>query len=171
MRAVILAAAAAVVVVAGCGAGSSPSPKSSPPTPSSAISEGATATGATSTGATSTSGAGETSSASSSTAGYGQLITTVSVIEVAGGASYEITPADALRSRVSPEIVDAAWEQVTAQLPEPPTPGLRDQFVCHVYFAARKPVWHIEPWRPDAGYPATIAAACNPGPIADPDRS
>ncbi|MCA0178310.1 MAG: DUF2599 domain-containing protein [Actinobacteria bacterium] len=166
MRAVILAAAAAVVVVGGCGAGSSPSQKSSPPTPSSATSEGATATGATST-----SGAGETSSASSSTAGYGQLITTVSVIEVAGGASYEITPADALRSRVSPEIVDAAWEQVTAQLPEPPTPGLRDQFVCHVYFAARKPVWHIEPWRPDVGYPATIAAACNPGPIADPDRS
>ncbi len=36
------------------------------------------------------------------------------------------------------------------------------QFVCHAEFAASKPTWDIEAWRPDVGLLATIVASCNP---------
>lgn len=98
------------------------------------------------------------------------LIEQVSSIEVDGARSYEVTPAQRLRARVTAQLVEQAWQQVLTHLPEADTPGVHDQFVCHVYFAARKAVWHLEPWRPDVGYPATVAAGCNPGPVPDPDR-
>ncbi|MGO2752122.1 MAG: DUF2599 domain-containing protein [Pseudoclavibacter sp.] len=38
-----------------------------------------------------------------------------------------------------------------------------DQLVCHWgnagYF---KVPWNLDSWRPNVGYPATVAAACNP---------
>lgn len=40
--------------------------------------------------------------------------------------------------------------------------GLEDQHSCHVDFAALQTLWHLEPWRPDVGYVATVFAQCNP---------
>jgi hypothetical protein len=36
------------------------------------------------------------------------------------------------------------------------------QFICHANFAADKPTWDLEAWRPDVGLAATILARCNP---------
>jgi hypothetical protein len=41
--------------------------------------------------------------------------------------------------------------------------GMRDQFICHVMFVPFKDTYDIEEWRPDAGFPATVTAKCNPG--------
>jgi hypothetical protein len=41
--------------------------------------------------------------------------------------------------------------------------GMRDQFICHVMFVPLKDTYNIEEWRPDVGFPATVAAQCNPG--------
>lgn len=40
--------------------------------------------------------------------------------------------------------------------------GMKDQFHCHNDFASAKRPWNLEPWRPDVGYLATVAAGCNP---------
>lgn len=40
--------------------------------------------------------------------------------------------------------------------------GMADQYQCHVNFAANKNPWNLEPWRPDVGILATMAAECNP---------
>lgn len=141
----------------------SAAPTSAPTTPEPSTTTAPTATAPTADAPT-------TGSATSGTSAPEPLIESVVTIEVVGGASYEITPSAALRVRATPSRIEAAWQEVMRQLPESPSDGLRDQFVCHAYFAPRKPVWHIEPWRPEIGYLATVAAACNPGPVADPDR-
>lgn len=40
--------------------------------------------------------------------------------------------------------------------------SLLEQLRCHAYFAATKPTWDLEAWRPDVGFTRTIAAFCNP---------
>lgn len=40
--------------------------------------------------------------------------------------------------------------------------NLHDQLACHAYNAGFKSPWNLETWRPDVGYAATVAAACNP---------
>ena len=42
------------------------------------------------------------------------------------------------------------------------TDSLRNQLRCHAAFAPHKPVWHLETWRPDVSYTATVLHACNP---------
>jgi hypothetical protein len=38
-----------------------------------------------------------------------------------------------------------------------------DQLVCHWVNAGYVKVpWNLDSWRPDVGYPATVAALCNP---------
>lgn len=65
-------------------------------------------------------------------------------------------------------LVDRAWDTVvrdfyavnekwTSNLS-----GMEDQYKCHVNFAKNKVPWNLEPWRPDVGYVATVAARCNP---------
>ncbi|MBC7292192.1 MAG: DUF2599 domain-containing protein, partial [Actinotalea sp.] len=41
-------------------------------------------------------------------------------------------------------------------------PGMRDQLECHALGAPDKESWNLEPWRPDVGLLATLAARCNP---------
>lgn len=40
--------------------------------------------------------------------------------------------------------------------------GLENQYDCHYVYAKNEPDWNLEPWRPYAGWPGTIAARCNP---------
>jgi hypothetical protein len=40
--------------------------------------------------------------------------------------------------------------------------SLEDQLRCHAVFAPHKPVWNLETWRPDVGYPRTVLNLCNP---------
>jgi hypothetical protein len=65
---------------------------------------------------------------------------------------------------VNPE---AAWAQVVAQSPDADTPGMREQFVCHLRFAEfaepGKASWNIEPWRPIVNGASMIESRCNPG--------
>jgi hypothetical protein len=57
---------------------------------------------------------------------------------------------------------DLVWAQVVAAEPEADTTTMRDQLVCHAVGAPDKPTWNLEPWRPDVGLLATMAARCNP---------
>jgi hypothetical protein len=57
---------------------------------------------------------------------------------------------------------DGTWAAVVAQEPEADTNGMRDQFLCHAVGAPDKDTWNLEPWRPDVGSLATLAARCNP---------
>jgi hypothetical protein len=57
---------------------------------------------------------------------------------------------------------DATWAAVVALAPEADTNGMHDQFLCHALGAADKATWNLEPWRPDVGSLATLAARCNP---------
>jgi hypothetical protein len=62
---------------------------------------------------------------------------------------------------------DAAWAQVVALSPGADTPGMREQFVCHLRFAEfaepGKVSWNIEPWRPVVNGANMIESRCNPG--------
>ncbi|MBH0779185.1 DUF2599 domain-containing protein [Nocardia sp. NEAU-351] len=62
---------------------------------------------------------------------------------------------------------ERAWQEVLALSADAESPGMRDQFVCHWEWARlvqpNKPSWNLEPWRPDVGYQAVVAASCNPG--------
>jgi hypothetical protein len=83
------------------------------------------------------------------------------------GRQLRVYPTAAGRADTSPAGVDRAWSQVLATAPDANTPGMHDQFECHWVFARivdpTKTSWNLEPWRPDVGYQATVAARCNPG--------
>jgi hypothetical protein len=83
------------------------------------------------------------------------------------GRQLRVFPTEAGRRDFFPAAGDRAWAEVVADAPGANTPGMRDQFLCHWNFARLvmpdKPSWNLEPWRPDVGYDATVAAACNPG--------
>ena len=56
------------------------------------------------------------------------------------------------------------WAELLAEHPEIDTPGTHDQLVCHGVGAPDKETWNLEPWRPDVGLLAVMAARCNPTP-------
>ncbi|WP_216093378.1 DUF2599 domain-containing protein [Cellulosimicrobium cellulans] len=57
---------------------------------------------------------------------------------------------------------DVLWAQLVAAEPDADAPGMRDQLVCHALGAPDKATWNLEPWRPDVGLVAVLAAHCNP---------
>ena len=77
-----------------------------------------------------------------------------------------MTPTTLLRTcpQVSP-----AWVELVELVPGADTPGMAEQFRCHVLFAPGKDVWHLEPWRPAVDGPEMIRTRCNPG-APDPDQ-
>lgn len=56
----------------------------------------------------------------------------------------------------------AAWAALTQDEPDADSPGMHDQLVCHAIGARDKATWNLEPWRPDVGLVAVMAARCNP---------
>ena len=74
-------------------------------------------------------------------------------------------PADAAQLTAPPGTtfeVQLDGSVVVALAPDADTNGMNDQFLCHALGAADKATWNLEPWRPDVGEMATLAARCNP---------
>ncbi len=55
-----------------------------------------------------------------------------------------------------------AWAELVAAHPDADTQVMHDQLVCHGIGAVDKETWNLEPWRPDIGLLALMAARCNP---------
>ena len=78
-----------------------------------------------------------------------------------GGRSLAVEPAPwARHAGVAGQL--GTWSELVRAVPEADTPGMRDQLTCHALGAPDKAAWNLEPWRPDVGLLATLAAACNP---------
>ena len=86
-----------------------------------------------------------------------------------GLTSLRVTPAETGRRFASPAAMDAGWRQVLDAVPDADTPGMKEQYMCHVQFAPKKEGWYLEPWRPAGSYFETVAARCNRGPQSDPE--
>lgn len=78
-----------------------------------------------------------------------------------GGRSLAVTPTAWARG-AGRAGADVAWSELTAGDPEVDSPTMRDQLECHALGAPDKATWNLEPWRPDVGLLATLAARCNP---------
>ncbi|MFE5477742.1 DUF2599 domain-containing protein [Nocardia sp. NPDC056541] len=95
------------------------------------------------------------------------LIDHVTWTENVDGPRLLVFPTQAGRKTAAPGTDELAWQEVRALDADADAPGMRDQFVCHWVWARMvapdKPSWNLEPWRPDVGYQATVAANCNPG--------
>ncbi|MGW5919102.1 DUF2599 domain-containing protein [Nocardia fluminea] len=95
------------------------------------------------------------------------LIDHVTWTENLDGPRLLVFPTQAGRKTAAPGTDELAWQEVRALDPDADAPGMRDQFLCHWVWARMvapdKPSWNLEPWRPDVGYQATVAANCNPG--------
>ncbi|MFC8731732.1 DUF2599 domain-containing protein [Luteimicrobium sp. NPDC057192] len=57
---------------------------------------------------------------------------------------------------------EATWSALVVEQPDANKPGMHDQLLCHALGVPDKPTWNLEPWRPDVGLLATLAASCNP---------
>jgi hypothetical protein len=95
------------------------------------------------------------------------LIDRVRWTTTAKGRQLQVFPTQAGRTDDAPNADARAWAEILSDAPNANTPGMHDQFLCHWNFARivepDKPSWDLEPWRPVVGYPATVAALCNPG--------
>jgi Protein of unknown function (DUF2599) len=84
------------------------------------------------------------------------------------GFRLRVSPTSYGRRYAVREAARALHQALTAAQPAPLTlsaamhHSLLDQLRCHAAFAAQKPTWDLESWRPDVGYTKTVLAACNP---------
>ncbi|MCK9793121.1 DUF2599 domain-containing protein [Isoptericola sp. 4D.3] len=78
-----------------------------------------------------------------------------------GGRSLAVTPTGWTRSAGQAGVA-LAWAELVAADPGVGTPTMRAQLECHAIGAPDKATWNLEPWRPDVGLVATMAARCNP---------
>ncbi|WP_278234853.1 DUF2599 domain-containing protein [Isoptericola sp. AK164] len=78
-----------------------------------------------------------------------------------GGRSLAVDATDWARSAGTAG-VELVWAELVAADPEVDTATMRDQLVCHALGAPDKATWNLEPWRPDVGLVAVLAARCNP---------
>ncbi|MBK8755937.1 MAG: DUF2599 domain-containing protein [Actinomycetales bacterium] len=94
-----------------------------------------------------------------------RLVSSASWVTRSGVRGLKVVPTTA--GRTAGVDAEAVWQAVLRVRPDADTPGMHDQLVCHVEFASTKGAWYLEPARPDVGYAATVAAACNPGSVKD----
>ncbi|MCL1870801.1 MAG: DUF2599 domain-containing protein [Promicromonosporaceae bacterium] len=78
-----------------------------------------------------------------------------------GGRSLAVDPTPWARTAGAAGVA-LVWAELTAAHPDADTPGMHDQLVCHSVGAPDKATWNLEPWRPDVGLVAVLAARCNP---------
>lgn len=78
-----------------------------------------------------------------------------------GGRSIAVEPNDWTRA-AGQAGYELLWAQLVAVEPEADAPGMHDQLVCHAVGEPDKGTWNLEPWRPDVGLLAVMAALCNP---------
>ena len=84
-----------------------------------------------------------------------------------GGPSLSVTPTGWARANIGSYYVGTlGWEELYSKYRDgglnTNLGGMRDQYICHQQFAAFKPRWNLDQWRPDVSYPATVANGCNP---------
>ncbi|GAB6938927.1 hypothetical protein JCM11754A_24540 [Isoptericola variabilis] len=78
-----------------------------------------------------------------------------------GGRSLAVVPT-AWAREAGQAGTDLVWAELVAADPEVGTATMHDQLECHAIGAPDKDSWNLEPWRPDVGLVATMAARCNP---------
>ena len=78
-----------------------------------------------------------------------------------GGRSLAVVPTDWART-AGQAGTDLVWAELVAADPGVDTATMHDQLECHAIGAPDKDSWNLEPWRPDVGLVATMAARCNP---------
>lgn len=78
-----------------------------------------------------------------------------------GGGSLAVVPTDWARG-AGQAGTDLVWAELVAADPGVDTATMHDQLECHAIGAPDKDSWNLEPWRPDVGLVATMAARCNP---------
>jgi len=78
-----------------------------------------------------------------------------------GGLSLAVTPTQWARD-AGFSGWEATWAELIAIEPDADTTVMRDQLICHTIGAGHRATWNLEPWRPDVGLVAVIAALCNP---------
>lgn len=78
-----------------------------------------------------------------------------------GGRSLAVVPTGWARE-AGQAGTDLVWAELVAADPDVDTATMRDQLECHAIGAPDKDSWNLEPWRPDVGLVATMAARCNP---------
>lgn len=146
---------------ASSGEGSSPEPAPSP-----------TATGTSPTSSEPPSGSDpadtapppptSTSTPASSCLGSEELIASAEWVQRDGRPALRVTPSEELRRCGLVGPADPAWAQLLEVAPDADTPGMAEQFECHVRFAPTQETWHLEPWRPAVEFPEMIRTRCNP---------
>lgn len=138
------AIAVVLLVVTGCGGASSP------------------------TGSNAGSARGGSGSGSRTASGAPRLVERAVWSHPSEGYRLHVTPTRAGRNRAATRSGDALAQAIGQAGPPPLTlttevrGSLLSQLRCHAVFARTKPRWNLEAWRPDVGYLATVAAACNP---------
>lgn len=78
-----------------------------------------------------------------------------------GGPSLAVAPTDWARTAGAAG-EDLVRTELVAADPQADTATMRDQLTCHAVGAPDKATWNLEPWRPDVGLAAVLAARCNP---------
>lgn len=101
-------------------------------------------------------------SSSSPSVPAGPLHESAEWIDRDGAPVLAVVPVEWLRHNPGGVAAEESWARIAAEQPEANEQKMRDQYVCHVFFAPDKPVWYLEPWRPDVGYGQTVLAGCNP---------
>ncbi|MGW8565575.1 DUF2599 domain-containing protein [Isoptericola sp. NPDC055881] len=78
-----------------------------------------------------------------------------------GGRSLAVDPTAWARDAGQAGVA-LVWAELVATEPEVDSATMHDQLECHAIGAPDKATWNLEPWRPDVGLVATMAARCNP---------
>ncbi|MEL7974491.1 DUF2599 domain-containing protein [Isoptericola sp. F-RaC21] len=107
----------------------------------------------------------------SATAEHDEVTTVLGTAAVAGtdwgdregGRSLAVVPTDWARE-AGQAGTDLVWAELVAADPGVDSATMHDQLECHAIGAPDKDSWNLEPWRPDVGLVATMAARCNPTP-------
>ncbi|WP_435738316.1 DUF2599 domain-containing protein [Cellulosimicrobium sp. PMB13] len=119
------------------------------------------ATSSGTTGREATGGLANTPAVTVTTTLGTDALRTTSWGEREGGRSLAVDPTGWARAGGT-AAQDVLWAALVAAEPEADTPGMHDQLVCHALGAPDKATWNLEPWRPDVGLVAVVAARCNP---------
>ena len=95
------------------------------------------------------------------------LVASAQWISRPGGPSLSVTPTGWARANLGSYFVGTlGWNELYSKYSNgglnTNLGGMSDQYICHQQFAAFKPRWNLDEWRPDVSYAATVANGCNP---------
>ncbi|WP_122262779.1 DUF2599 domain-containing protein [Ornithinimicrobium cerasi] len=92
----------------------------------------------------------------------------VTWVERSDGVALRVVPSAQLRACGGPfrtvEDPPPGWSDPLGEAPTADSPGMLEQYRCHLELASGADEWHLEPWRPVVDDGVMLAAACNPLP-------